>query len=238
MRHCHIQLHLSNRMLLIRLTSEHVRPWWLLNSCMKELIWVQELKVWLPICVRTLHVSVRLLKTKLLNLLQNALVLSILSMVVRWKIAQRRKMPTRLFVLQMFSKHQKALPSIWIRISSSYIPLFGIVLWLVKWQLLYLIRWRWPCLKTESFSQQMVAKSSLTVIWPFTTTLIKIKCFLIWLKVIRLRRLWQRLNNTLRNHLHAILKRHWLRRWKKMVLVVRQLMHRHLMLFNVVTMLN
>ena len=35
----------------------------------------------------------------------------------------------------------------------------------------------------------MVAKSSSMVIWPFTTTLIRIKCFLIWQKVIRLRRL-------------------------------------------------
>ena len=38
-------------------------------------------------------------------------------------------------------------------------------------------------------SLQMVVKSSLTVIWPFTTTLIRIKCFLKWLKVIQLRRL-------------------------------------------------
>lgn len=154
MRHCHIQHHHYNRMLLIKSTSVHVRLWWLHNSYTKGLILVQALKVWLPICVRTQHVSVQWLKIKRLNLLQNALALSILNMEARWKIVQRRKMLTRLSVLQMFSKHQKVLLSIWIRISLSSIPLFGIVLWLVRWRLQYLIRWRWPCLKMVSFSLQ------------------------------------------------------------------------------------
>lgn len=48
------------------------------------------------------------------------------------KTHQVLRMPMRLFVRQVSLIHQKASLSIWTRISSSYIPLSGIVLWLAR----------------------------------------------------------------------------------------------------------
>ena len=113
----HIQRLLCRWMLLIRLTSVLERRWWLLSNFMKESILVQVSKVWSPICVRILLVSVQLLRMKLLATSMNVLVVSILNMVARWKMPLALKTPMKLFALQVSLIHLRKLLSIWIKTS-------------------------------------------------------------------------------------------------------------------------
>ncbi len=70
-------------------------------------------------------------------------------------------MPTRLFVLQMFSKHQKV--HAWIRSAQDLYPYLELFLWASQMTAAVLIRWSCT-VPRRSHYKEMVAKSSLTVI--------------------------------------------------------------------------
>ena len=191
---------------------------------------------WLPICVRTLHVSVQWHKTRLLNLLRNALVLSIQNTAVRWKIVREHKMPMRLFVRQNVFQTPESI--------AKYLDKDQLKLYTLIWN-----RFVASQMTAAVFDTMKVTLSQNGVIFTANGSQIKFDGYMAVYNDSDKNKMLpdmaegdtvKKVVTTPEQHFTqppaAILKRLWLRRWKKMVLVVRQLMHRRLMLFNVVTM--